>query len=336
MITIKDVAKAAQISITTVSRALNDYDDVNQETKERIQRIAKELGYVANRSAQNLVMKKNNTLAIILSGLERDGGKDNIVYRLLSGMYQYAEQVNYEVVLFTTSSAHQREKTYVQFCKEHNIGGAVLNGIRLDDPYLQELMNSDLPCVLIDIDAEGNKVSSVTIDNEQAAYEAVTYLINANHKHIAMMNGRKEAAVSIERFAGYKRALVEKNIPYDESMVLFADFLEQRAMEMAYDFLLNKPEVTAFFCASDMMALGVIKAAKQLKVKVPEKLSVVGFDNIPLSEHSFPALTTVDQDFYQMGQEAARQLLKLIHNEAGNKKIILSHKLLARESVSVL
>jgi len=336
MVTIKDVAKAAQISVTTVSRALNGYDDVNQETRERIQKVAKELGYVANRSAQNLVKQKNNTLAIILSGLERDGGKDNIVYRLLSGMYQYAEQVNYEVVLFTTSSAHQKEKTYVQFCKEHNIGGAVLNGIRLDDPYLHELVKSDLPCVLIDVDTQGDNVSSVTIDNEQAAYDAVMYLLEANHRKIAMMNGRKEAAVSIERFKGYKRALSERGIPYDEALVFCADYLERMAYDLALEFLPKHPEVTALFCASDMMAFGVMKAAKALNIHIPKQLSIIGFDNIPLSEHSMPALSTVDQDFYQMGQEAAKQLLKMIHHEAGNKKIILSYKLLARESVCVL
>lgn len=110
MVTIKDIAKIANISVTTVSRALNDFDDVNINTKLKIQQIAKDLGYFPNRSAQSLAKSQSRTLAIILSGLLRDGGKDNIVYRILAGMYQYAETVNYEVNLFTTSSAHQSNK----------------------------------------------------------------------------------------------------------------------------------------------------------------------------------------------------------------------------------
>jgi len=324
------------VSVTTVSRALNGYYDVSQSTKENILKIAKELNYVPNRSAQNLVKKQNNTLAIILSGLEKDGGKDNIVYRMLSGMYTYAETVNYEVVLFTMSSAYQREKSYVQFCREHNIGGAVLNGIRTDDPYFEEIVNSDLPCVLIDILKNGKNISSITIDNVKAAEEAVNLLIKNNHKHIVMINGRKEAAVSIERYKGYVKALKNNNITIKEEYCVYADFLEDCAYEKTKELLNKYPEITSFFCASDIMALGAMKAIKELNKKVPEDISVVGFDNIPLAAYSTPALTTVNQDFYLMGKEAAKQLLKMIKKEDFKKNIILNHKLLVRDSVHML
>lgn len=322
--------------MTTVSRALNGYNDVNPDTKANIQRIAKEMGYVPNRAAQNLVKTHSNTLAIILSGLTQDGGKDNIVYRLLAGMYQFAETVNYEVALFTTSSAHQKEKSYVQFCREHNIAGAVLNGIRLDDPYLLELMDSPLPCVLIDVHEKGNHVSAVSIDNRLASEEVVSVLIENGHQKIGMITGRREAHVSIDREAGYKRALEKAGIPVVPQYKVVGDFLEQKAYDEATALLTRHPEITALFCASDMMAIGAYRAAKDLGRRIPEDLSVAGFDDIPIAEHLSPPLTTVGQDFYQMGYEAAKQLLSMIEGRVENKNIILSHKLLVRESICKL
>ncbi|MDP5273039.1 LacI family DNA-binding transcriptional regulator [Chengkuizengella axinellae] len=336
MATIRDISKLAGVSVTTVSRALNHYDDVSPTTKQKIIEIAKEIGYVPNRSAQNLVKNQNNTLAIILSGLEKNGGKDNIIYRLLSGMYSYSESVNYEVVLYTTSSAHQREKTYVQFCREHNIGGAVLNGIRLDDPYFKELVNSDLPCVLIDIPAIGGNTSSISIHNKQAANDAVSYLIEQNHKHIGMINGHGEASVSLERYEGYVMALNKYKIEINEQYIVHADFQQNVAYEKTKQLLNKCPEITALFCASDMMALGAMKAMKEMNLKIPDDISVIGFDDIPLAEFATPPLTTMEQDFYRMGEEAARQLLKMIKHEKTERNIFLEHNLIVRNSVRML
>lgn len=336
MVTIKDIAKAAKVSVTTVSRALNNYDDVNIETKARIHQIAKDLGYVPNKAAQNLVKTKSNTLAIILSGLEKEGGKDNIVYQLLAGMYQYAETINYEVALFTTSSAHQKEKSYVRFCREHHIAGAVLNGIRLDDPYLKELVSSELPCVLIDIHESGENVSAVSIDNVRASEEAVTYLIEKGHTNIAMVNGRKAAQVSMDRLAGYKRALTNKGMAVNEALIVSGRFLEPEAYDVFKALIQTHPEITAVFCASDMMAMGVYRAAKDLGLKIPEDLSVVGFDDVPIAAYASPPLTTVSQDFFLMGYEAGKQLMSMIEGNTENKTIVLPHKLLVRKSVGLV
>jgi DNA-binding LacI/PurR family transcriptional regulator len=336
MATIKDIAKKAGVSITTVSRALNDYNDVNEDTKRHIKEIAEALNYSPNRAAQNLVKKNSRTLAIILSGLEREGGKDNIVYRLLAGMFEFAGTVDYEVVLYTTDTAHQKKKSYLQFCKENNIGGAMIDGIRLDDPYLQEIMKSDIPCVLIDIDMTSDQVSCITIDNVQAAYEAVELLINHNHKNIGMINGRREADVSIKRLKGYQSALESHNIVANEDYIVYGDFLEDIAYKEAYGLLMAHPEITALFCASDMMALSALKAAKDLCLRVPEDLSVIGFDDIPFAQYLTPPLATVKQDFYMMGYHAGKQLVKMIQHEAVEKKIYVEHKVLARNTIHML
>lgn len=334
--TIKDVAKATGKSITTVSRALNGYSDVSPSTKAHIIKVAKGLGYVPNQSAKNLVRKKNNTLAIILSGLEKEGGKDNIVYSLLSGMYAFAETINHEVALFTTSTAKQKEKSYLQFCKEHNIGGAVLNGIRTDDPFFSELLQEDFPCVFIDVHMEGKRTCNISIDNKKASEEAVNHLISGGHRKIAMINGRKEATVSIEREKGYRAALSKGDILLNEDYIVYADYFEDKAYSVTLELLGRNPDITAFFCASDMMAIGTMKAVNDLGYRIPDDISVIGFDNIPLSEYTTPPLTTISQDFYTMGYEAGMQLDKLINNEKVPKNICSPYKFIIRESTRTI
>ena len=336
MATIKDIAKKSGVSVTTVSRALNDYSDVNEETKKNIKAVARELDYVPNRAARNLVKQECKTIAFILLGLVKEGGKDNVVYRLLSGMYEYAVTIDYDVVLYTTDTAHQKQKSYLEFCRENNICGAVIQGIRLDDPYLQEIMDSDMPCVLIDVDMTADNVSCITIDNVQAAYEAVELLIQYNHRQIGMINGNGTADVSLKRLKGYKEALLKNHIQFKEDYVVEGDFLEDIAYKQAYGLLIKHPEITALFCASDMMAISAIRAARDLSKKVPEDLSIMGFDDIPFAQYMSPSLSTVKQDFYLMGYYGGRQLIKLIEKKNVDKKIYIEHKVLARESIAML
>jgi len=336
MPTIKDISRLTGISVTQVSRALNNHSDVSQVTKEKVNRIAREIGYVANRSAQNLVTRKSNTLALILSNLEKSGGRDNIVYSLISGMYHFAESEGFEVVMFTTSSVHQRDKSFVQLCKEQNIGGAVVNGLRTDDPYYRELVDSDIPCVLIDSSIEGKETITISCDNKGAAYDAVSFLIKHGHRFIAVLNGRREATITADRFNGYAQALTEAGIPLRAEFSHYCDFQEDIAFETTQKLIKDYPEITAIFCASDMMAVGALKALQALDIKVPEQVSLVGFDDIPIAEYLMPPLTTVSQDFYGMGYEAGNQLLKIINSESDKKNIILPHKLLVRKSVIML
>jgi len=336
MPTIKDISRLSGISVTQVSRALNNHTDVSQATKEKVNKIAREIGYVANRSAQNLVTRKSNTLALILSNLEKSGGRDNIVYSLISGMYHFAESEGFEVVMFTTSSIHQRDKSFVQLCREQNISGAIVNGLRTDDPYYRELVDSDIPCVLIDSSVKGKETITVSCDNKKAAFDAVSYLIKNGHKEIAVLNGRREATITADRFNGYVQALTEAGIPLKEAFIHYCDFQEDIAFETTQKIMKANPEITAIFCASDMMAVGALKALQALDIKVPDQVSLVGFDDIPIAEYLMPSLTTVSQDFYGMGYEAGNQLLKIIKKESHKKNIILPHKLLVRKSVAML
>ncbi|MCM3719228.1 LacI family transcriptional regulator [Fictibacillus phosphorivorans] len=332
MATIRDVAKRAGVSVTTVSRALNGYSDVNEKTRERIKEIAKELKYSPNLLARSLVMKKTKTIGLLVSGLKIEGSKDNFTYEVLCGVNDCAGQLGYELVLISTDSQKQQEKTYKQLVQERKVEGIILQGIKTDDPYLEEVLKSDTPCILIDIPMESDSVGYVTTDNREGAKSAVTHLLDLGHQHIGMINGHSQAFVSQERLDGYQDALQEKGITFEESYVRNGAFLEERAETEATKLLQEHPELTALFCASDLMAMGAIRAAKKLGRKLPEELSVVGFDNIILSAYSTPSLTTIAQDRYQLGFEATKLLTGMLEGNMDSKKKILNTAFIKRES----
>jgi LacI family transcriptional regulator len=333
MATIKDVAKVAGVSITTVSRALNGYNDVNIETRKKIEQIAKELGYTPNMAARSLVMKKTKTLGLLLSGITRTSAKDNFAYEILCGMNDRAGELDYDLVLFSTTPKKQMAKSYKALCKERGVDGVIIMGIRTDDPYLQEIVASPIPCVLIDIPLSGKNVGYVTSDNIQGAKCATAYLIEQGHRRIGMINGHKHADVSIKRREGYKEALEQAGIPFDESLVVEGDFTENGAMEAAYKLLFTHPELTAIFCASDLMAIGAMQAVTKLGKRIPEDISIIGYDNIVLSEYCSPSLTTVHQNVYEMGYMATQMLIDMLEGRNVKPHIVLNTELIIRNSV---
>ncbi|MFX3622692.1 MAG: LacI family DNA-binding transcriptional regulator [Ectobacillus sp.] len=334
MATIKDIAKATGYSITTVSRALNGYSDVSEKTRQKIQQAAKELNYSPNALARSLVMQETKTIGLLVSSLTYKNSKSNFVFEMLCGINEYVGTTDFDIILFSTNSVKQHLKTYTQLCRERQVDGVILQGVKLNDPYLQEVINSDIPCVLIDIPVETSTVGYVTTNHKESAKEAVQYLIDLKHKHIAFINGYNTAYVSKLRLEGYKEALAERNIPFREEWVVDGEFSQETAREKAHMLLTQYPEITAIFCASDLMALGVLSAADNLGIHVPKRLSVIGFDDITLAEFARPALTTVAQDKYQMGYEAVKLLISMLHNETDTHYKELKNTLIIRESTA--
>ncbi|WP_062232371.1 LacI family DNA-binding transcriptional regulator [Fictibacillus sp. FJAT-27399] len=334
MTTIKDIAKRVGLSITTVSRALNDYYDVSEKTKQRVKQAARDLNYSPNSIARSLVMKKTRTIGLLVSEMFREGVKDNFTYEVLCGINDCTGQHDYDLVLFSTSSAKQKVKTYAQVCRERRVDGVIISGIKTNDLYLKEIVTSDIPCVLIDIPIRSNKVGFITTDSVLGAKTAVEYLIELGHKNIGFMNGHDFAFVSKNRLEGYSKALLENEIIVRREWIANGAFSEVIAEEKALQMLQNHPEITAIFCASDLMALGVIRAAKKLNIQMPDELSIIGYDDIVLASYVTPALTTISQDKYQMGYQAAEMLISILENQVEPHQRVLNSKLVIRESTA--
>ncbi|GIP21943.1 LacI family DNA-binding transcriptional regulator [Paenibacillus sp. J22TS3] len=335
MVSIKDVAKRANVSISAVSKTLNGYTDVSEATRRKVMQAAQELNYFPNMLAKNLKHKVTKTIALIISNFEQTNGKDGVLFQIMSGIYGAANHYQYEVVIYTRSLSEQQDKSYWQFCKEHKIAGVVISGLRTTDPYFQELVNSDIPCVVIDAEIVGPHAGSVITDNVNAAREAVKFLIGKGHRRIGMMNGHKFATVSIQRQQGYREALENAGIEYDPKIVIEADYAEELAYEATEDYLKANPHLTAVFIASDLMAIAFMSRCRELGIRIPEDLSVMGFDDIILSSYTTPRLSTVRQDFYGSAYSAFEQVIHMLEkNEPGYQKI-LPFEVVDRESVKM-
>lgn len=330
--TIRDVAKRAGVSIATVSKVFNGYTDVNQKTKEKILLAANELDYAPNMAARTLSSKKHKTIALILNELAFTR-KSTMPMEVLSGVYKFTEETDYEFVFYGTSSEKQTQKTFQQFCSEHNITGAVVQGLKITDPYYLEIQRTRIPVVLIDLSVDHPNVGTVSIDNEKAANEAVSYLIKKNHRQIAMINGSEDASVSLWREAGYRSALHQAGIDVNEEFICYADYDENVAFMKTCELVRQHPEITALFCASDVMAIGALHAIQEQNLRVPQDISIIGFDDIILASYVTPKLSSVEQDMEKMGYEAGKLLSKIINKTANTRQHTTDHRLIIRESV---
>lgn len=340
MVTIKDVAKKAGVSIAIVSKAFNNYPDISSKTKKRILEIAKEMNYTPNIVAKNLSSKKPKTIGMITSGFLDAEGKDNSnSFDMFKGVYTTGEESQYELAIYLTDSLKQKQKSYAKFCQERNIGGAVLMGIRVDDPYFTELLHSNIPCVLIDLEVENDYgiIGSVSTDNVAAGYEIATYLLNKNHRDIVVIAGTEAAYVNNQRLVGVKKALKSFGIELSDTNLFYADFTEIEAYKQAKQLLeTSSTRPTAFLCFSDLMAYGVMKAVNEYGLKIPDDISITGFDGLVINEYIQPSLTTVKQNFYEMGRKAALLLQQLIEDQEVDTRQVVEHQIVERESVRTL
>ena len=332
MVKLKDVAKASGMSVTQVSRALNDYDDVNEETKARIKAVAKELGYVKNVTAQKLATGMSNQIAVVIKGLDDYSNlvEYNSIYPILCGVNAYTSKANYEVVVFILQ---EEVNSYIRYFKDKGIQQAILFGFDYDDVRFVELIQSDYTCVCIDIQIEGRNKGSVITNNTFYAAQAVELLFKSGKQNIAMMSGKSHAVVSIEREAGYRVAVQKHQQVINEAYILNGEFQEIKARELMLSLLEEHPEVDGIFCASDYMALGCMDAIKSVGKKIPDDIAIVGFDNVPVARYVTPSLSTVAQDDYQKGYKAAELLANILNKTVENTTVFLECELKIRESV---
>lgn len=268
--------------------------------------------------------------------MTRSSVKDNIAFEILCGINDRSGELNYDLVLFSTTSQKQRMKSYKSLCMERGVDGVIIMGLRLNDPYLQEILNSSIPCVLIDIPLEGKRVGYVSADNMNGAFHATQYLIHKGHQRIGMINGHAQASVSIERLEGFRKALEKHQIGFKENLIADGAFSEEGGTQAAIQLLTRHPDLTAIFCASDLMAIGAMQGIKHLGRRVPKDVSIIGFDDITISAYCSPSLTTMQQSKYEMGYYAAQMLIDMLEGRNVNTHVTLHSQLVERESVRAL
>jgi LacI family transcriptional regulator len=330
-ITILDVANAAGVSVSTVSRVLNDKDDIAPETYERVKNIISQMGYTSSLAARSMRSTRKNVIGLIMP----DAGEPFSI-EVMKGVNDEIADSDYDLIMYTCGDfskhfAADREKKFVAL-----LNNSITDGVIVVTPAAIHF-NTDAPVVAIDPRYESSEYPSVISTNRDGAMTAMNYLIELGHRRIGFISGRFDLKSADRRLRGYKDSLLKAGIPIDSDLIVQGDFTAEFGLICARQ-LLNLPiPPTAIFAANDQSALGAYQAAQEAGLTIPADLSIVGFDNIPDAALANPGLTTIDQSIQEMGKIAFQMLIKLIEGESMEQMIAkTSTRLVVRESCRAL
>jgi LacI family transcriptional regulator/LacI family purine nucleotide synthesis repressor len=329
--TIKDIARMAGVSVTTVSKVINDYPDISEKTRARVNKVIEEENYRPNAIARSLSTNRSYTIGLFFTDHLNSGLRHPVFRDIIYGIERTLFQKGYDLVLF----AHRwgDRFSYSEKCSNRNVDGAILMGMPRTDPNLDKLINSRIPSVFVDLDIVGTNATYVISDNIEGAKMAVDYLYKLGHKKIGMIMGQWITKPAQDRLIGFQQKITELNLKNSNDWIIETEFSEKGGYE-AMKILLKSTELpTAVFCQSDEMAIGAMTAIEEAGYSVPEDFSLVGFDDIEISRYVKPALTTIKQNKLLMGEKAAHLLLNIIaQQDRSYYPIVLPTKLIERES----
>jgi LacI family transcriptional regulator len=323
-VTIQDVAKAARVSVSTVSRVLNGKVDVASETQERIIAVIGKLGYTSNLAARSMRSRRKNLIGLVVT----DIGLYSI--EVMKGVNRAIAESNFDLLVYTTGDI---QKTGTALHQQHCVSllnNSVTDGVIIVSSAAADYI-TNAPIVSVDPHVINPSHPSVQGTNYQGAVDAMKHLLDLGHRRIGFISGRPEIASAQRRLKGYQDALISAGVEVDNDLIAPGDFAQNTAYKSSLRLLsLNNPP-TAIFAANDQSALGVFQAADELGMNIPVDLSVVGFDNI--SEAKYMGLTTIDQFLEEMGYVAVQMLIKLINNEPLEEDVHkMQTKLIVRKS----
>ena len=328
-VTIQDVAKTAGVSVSTVSRVLNGKVDVASETQDRILSVIDDLGFTTNLAARSMRSQKKNLVGLIMPDIAYP-----FAIEVMKGVNRAIAESEFDLLVYTTGDVRKsgrasHEQKYVSL-----LTNSISDGVIIVAPVAGEF-NIDAPIVSIDPLASNPNYPAVHATNYQGAMDAMEYLIGLGHKRIGFISGRAELESSNRRLKGYRQALEKAGIPIDEKLIASGDYTTETGISGARQLLALDNPPTAIFASNDQMAMGVFQVAQELGLRIPEDLSVVGFDNI--TESKYMNLTTVDQFISEMGYVATQMLIKLINGKTlDDQKYKMQTQLVVRNSCQEL
>lgn len=322
MVTLKHIAEKLGISITTVSKALKEYPDVSRKTRKLVRETASMLNYKPNSFAVNLRTRESKTIGLIIPEIVH-----HFFSNIIKGIISQAEKKGYLVITLQSNESYELEKKQINLLLSKRVDGILISLANETGDYkhLTEIIENDTPLVMFDKIAKIIRCSKVIIDDRKAAYKATEHLIKIGCKRIAHFRGPLLPQNSIDRFLGYKQALIDNNIPYDSSLVyLLNDMSFEEGKFFANQLLKDHKDVDGVFINTDLVAIGAITEFNRQEIKVPEQINVIGFSNWFMASVISPSLTTIDQPGFEMGKKAIKLLYKEIKNK--KKKKIIRYK----------
>ena len=329
MITIREVAEKAGVSSTTVSHVINTTRFVSEETRQRVLSAMQELGYRPNYLARSLRRGETHTIGLILPD-----SSNPFFAEIAHSIEEVAFRQGYSLILCNTEGDLEKERRYVEVLSKKQVDGMIFVAAGEQTDSLQELLRLRTPLVIVDRDlSEHLDVDTVLTDNRQGGYQATRHMIDLGHRRIACITGPSNLTPSAERVSGYAGALAEAGLPVDERLILRGDFHPRSGGEATLHLLGLEEPPTAIFACNDLMAIGALSAANEAGYPVPDRLAVIGFDDIELASHTTPPLSTIAQPRAEISQTAINLLLERINEHSQPaQRILLPGKLVIRAS----
>ncbi len=334
---IKDIAELAEVGVSTVSRVINNHPDVKESTRKKILKIIKESNYIPNNSAR--ILKQNNTknIGILVKGVFNPffAQMTNIIGKIINqnGYTAIVHQNDYNL--------YQDVDILIAFIKEKRLQGIICLGGNFSEITDDSFKEVNIPIVLTSVNTISKQgksyYSSIGIDNVKSAYDAARYLINKGHKKIALVLGdANDTGISLRRLEGYEKALRKESIEIEEDLIIIGGYSSEKAYEETIKLLKERKDITAIFSLSDIMAIGVAKAIIDSGFRIPEDISLIGFDGMDESKFYNPSITTVKQPQKLMAAMSINLLFSLINGQEENRHILLDTKLIERNSCASL
>ena len=321
-ITIKDVAEYAQVSPSTVSRVLNDYKWINTEVKERVQKAIEELHYEVNEVARGLKTNATRTIGVVIPELN-----NTFCAEIITGMEDVLRSHGYATIVCDCRTDRKLEQEAVEFLIRRRVDGIINMPVDEEGKHLRKFQKTGKPIVLIDRRIQGISCDSVLVDNRKAAEDAVQCFIKNGHRNIGIIGGPEGIFTAQERLAGYSKALKEAGIPIRGSLIFHGDYTIQGGVRGLEELVRSNPDMTAVFVTNYEMTMGAMIGVNELGIKIPEQLSMIGFDNLQFARACNPKLTIVSQPTDGIAREVARIMLEHLENGKQENEECFSEKL---------
>ncbi len=329
MPTIRDVAKQAGVAPMTVSRVINNSGYVSEDTRTRVEEAISRLGYVPNMLGPSLRFNQTNTLALVLTDITNP-----FWTTVARGVEDAAQEAGYSVILCNTDESEAKQDQYLTMLLKRRIDGILLVPSTSTSNVVQTIKNQGVKVVVLDREVNDTEVDVVEGDSVGGAYQLTRYLIELGHQHIAILSGPQNVSTSSQRVAGFCQAIEEANLMHNTANIYWGEFSQTLGHEMVRRALQSTPRPTAFLAVNNFIANGALQALREMNIRVPEDVSVVSFDDIPVSINPMPFLTVAAQPAYEMGYQATQLLVARLINAGPEtvQKIILPVEILIRQS----
>lgn len=333
-VTIKDVARVAGVSPSTVSRVISDSQRISQKTKKLVRKTMKELGYHQNAIARSLVTQKTNTIGLVMARPTQEAFANPFFSEIIQGIAVVTQEKHYNLILSSTGDYHEEQEETIKLIRNRRVDGVILMASRSNDELISQLLEVEIPFVLIGRSPEHQGIPIVNNDNIRAVYDTVNYLFEKDYQNIIALSGPKEYIFSQDRILGYQKALVE-HTHRNHRIIYIDDFTYGDGYQGTLEFLKsNKKYFDAIFAFDDMIAMGALHAVQDYGLRVPQDIGIVGFNDDPMISYQRPALTTVKIPINKMGREAAKMLINILDNkDYQGEEIILETELIIRDTL---